>query len=370
MFDRLDFLIINSYLIIQCNENEIQSIGSVTSFEELEANLKCSNKNKLLQHTIDNVQVINFSKVIFKCIGDKKIRITGHFVRSKSSLDKSKNGVEWPFIHTEIKTTSPIKMKFLDKKEIDIILDEISLSELAKENDIYIYMDFVNRPMVCSFFWQGIDKNTHGKSCDNIPVKDFQSPTCYYKVNNTVAPSRKELEDIINEVSPYYYDKDPSINYIYIGPNSGSSNNGVLNNATIGANSITIQNNKNPTGSKKKSNKNPVVIAISDKSNNKTQSNNEKKNSKTILILLIIFICLILIVISIIFYYKEFLKNNNELTKNDSNTSNESQISVLSNPTELNNDDLIIPSLEQIKNDKQQTMQRTATNWFELEEEI
>ncbi|CAF0919222.1 unnamed protein product [Adineta steineri] len=325
MFDRLDFLIINSYLIIQCNENEIQLIRSVTSFEELKSNLKCSNKNELLQHTIDNVQVINFPKAFFKCIENKKIRSIGHFVRIKPSLDRSKNGVQWPFIHTEIKKTSLIKMKFLKKKEIDIDLDEIDVNDLlTKQNDIYIYFDFVNRPMV----------------------------------NSTVTPSHKELEDIIKRVFPYYV-KDPSINYIYIGPNSGSSGNQVLNNGTIGENSIIIPNNKNPT-----------VNAIRGKSNNKTQSNNEKKNSKTILIILIIFICLILIVISIIFYYKEFLKNNNELTKNDSNTSNESQISVLSNPTELNNDDLIIPPLEQIKNDKQQTMQRTATNWFELEEEI
>ncbi|CAF3556023.1 unnamed protein product [Adineta steineri] len=359
MFDRLDFLIINSYLIIQCNENEIQLIRSVTSFEELKSNLKCSNKNELLQHTIDNVQVINFPKAFFKCIENKKIRSIGHFVRIKPSLDRSKNGVQWPFMHTEIKKTSLIKMKFLKKKEIDIDLDEIDVNDLlTKQNDIYIYFDFVNRPMVCNFLWYGIDKNTHDKSCDKIPVKDFQTPTCYYKVNSTVTPSHKELEDIIKRVFPYYV-KDPSINYIYIGPNSGSSGNQVLNNGTIGENSIIIPNNKNPT-----------VNAIRGKSNNKTQSNNEKKNSKTILIILIIFICLIVIVISIIFYYKEFLKNNNELTKNDSNTSNESQISVLSNPTELNNDDLIIPPLEQIKNDKQQTMQRTATNWFELEEEI
>jgi hypothetical protein len=43
--DRLDLLIKGSYLIIQCNENEVEIVRLFSTFEEFESNLKCTNKN-------------------------------------------------------------------------------------------------------------------------------------------------------------------------------------------------------------------------------------------------------------------------------------------------------------------------------------
>jgi hypothetical protein len=59
-----------------------------------------------------------------------------------------------------------------------------------------------------------------------------------------------------------------------------------------------------------------------------------------------------------------------KLTKKESNPSNESQFSILSNSDQSQQENLIFTPLKQIQNQKQQTIKRTATNWYKLDEDI
>jgi len=185
--DRLDLLITQSYLIIQCNENEIQIIRFVNTFEELESNLKCTNKNDLLEHGSDKVQIIDFYRVTIGCEKNEVVRIRGHFTRIKASLDKTGNGVDWPYVDTPFtKETGeePNKLKFYNEKNIKFILREINYKDLpdTKEN-IFIYLEFVNRPMVCRIGIIGLQKTTNGRRCDEQILDKVNEPICYYKVN-------------------------------------------------------------------------------------------------------------------------------------------------------------------------------------------
>jgi len=187
--DRLDLLIRRSYLIIQCNDKEIQIIRIVKTFEELKSNMKCKNQDKLFKHKIDNVQIMDFSHATTICENKKVMLITGHFSRVEKSLDKIENGVDWPFLHTQFtKETSkspPIKMKFFHKDEIDIRLFRIQMDELSKKKDtIFTYLDFVNRPMVCSIRLIGLTNKTQPSSCHTIIIDQIYSPLCFYKVSH------------------------------------------------------------------------------------------------------------------------------------------------------------------------------------------
>jgi hypothetical protein len=185
--DRLDLLIIQSYLIIQCNENEIQIIRFINTFEELESNLKCTNKNDLLEHGNNKVQIIDFHRVTINCENSKFIRINGYFTRIKASLDKTENGVDWPYVHTPFTKEmgkDPNKLKFYNEKNIDFILREISYKNLSHTKaNIFIYLDFVNRPMVCRIRIIGLQKTTNAHGCNDEILDEVHEPICYYKVN-------------------------------------------------------------------------------------------------------------------------------------------------------------------------------------------
>jgi len=186
-YDRLDLLITESYLIIQCNENEIQIIHFVTTFEELQSNLKCTNKDNLLEHGIQRVQIIDFNKLFISC-KSSKFRLNGRFHRVKKSLDKNGNEVDWPFVHTpftkEIEKTDPIKMKFFDNEDMEFTLSQISVKELSNvKQSFFIYLDFVNRPMICRIRVNGLRQKTNGSSCKADIVDEVNEPICYYKVS-------------------------------------------------------------------------------------------------------------------------------------------------------------------------------------------
>jgi hypothetical protein len=186
--DRLDLLITRSYLIIQCNDKEIQVIRIVKTFEELKSNMKCKNQDNLFKHKIANVQIIDFSHATTTCENNKFMLITGQFSRVKKSLDKLENGVDWPFLHTEFTKENakspPIKMKFFNKDKIDIPLFRIQIDELSKKKGaIFNYLDFVNRPMVCSIRLLSLINKTQPNSCDPIIIDQIYSPVCFYKVS-------------------------------------------------------------------------------------------------------------------------------------------------------------------------------------------
>lgn len=186
--DRLDLLIRDSYLIIQCNENEVQIIHLLTTFDELKSNLKCTNKNELFKHGIEKMQIIDLEKVFISC-HNKIVRFEVHFKQVKVSLSKIQNGVDWPFVHTpytkEIKKSDPNKLKFLDKEEIIFILTEIKNKELPKEKQtLFIHLDFVNRPMICRMRITGVKKKTNDGECEPKIIDDVFEPVCYYKVSH------------------------------------------------------------------------------------------------------------------------------------------------------------------------------------------
>jgi hypothetical protein len=188
--DRLDLLIRDSYLIIQCNKNEIQIIRFLTTFDELELNLQCTNKNDLFQHGIEKVQIIDFERIFISCHdNDKIIRFEVNFKQVKVSLNREQNGVDWPFVHTlytkEIKKLDPKKMKFLEKNEISIILTEFNSNDLSqKKQTLFFHLDFVNRPMICRIRITGVKKKTNDGSCEPKMIEDVFEPVCYYKVGH------------------------------------------------------------------------------------------------------------------------------------------------------------------------------------------
>ena len=185
--DRLDLFFVNSYLIIKCNEREIQIIRSFNTYEEFKSNFECTNKNDLLEHENDKVQLVTCGQSTITCVKKKYLQMTGHFTRVKSSVKKDKKGVDWPIIHTkytkEIKKSDPIIMNFIKKDQIDIIFDEIQVNQLKNgKNNLTIYFGFINRPMVCSHFFQGIEVKEKVGTCNPFNFDSVKSSMCYYKV--------------------------------------------------------------------------------------------------------------------------------------------------------------------------------------------
>jgi len=185
------------------------------------------------------------------------------------------------------------------------------------------------------------------------------------KVGGQSSPSHDELNEIIQKTDPYL--ENIVDNYIYITSDIKHSN------------SSLIQTNLISKGDKSKntqhSNNSPIKTNLINKSKDISSKpkKEEKKNPLMIIIILIIAICLISFFIGISFYYQKYSKENkddNQLIKKESNPSNESQISILSNSDKSQQENLIFPPLKQIQNQKQQTIKRTATNWYKLDEEI
>lgn len=179
-------------------------------------------------------------------------------------------------------------------------------------------------------------------------------------MDGTKPPSHDELNKIAEKVEPYV--EKTSDNYIYIKPDSKHSNNS----------SISI--NK---GNKSKNTPHSINSSIKTNLINKVNqtkdisSKKKKEEKKNPIMIIIIFICLIIIFIGIIFYYQKYSKENHndddQLIKKESNSSNESQISILSNSDKsLKDNNFIFSPLKQIKNIKQ----RTITNWFKLDDDI
>jgi tRNA A37 threonylcarbamoyladenosine dehydratase len=187
LVDRIDLLITDSFLIIQCNEHEIQVIRRVTTFEEFESNLKCTNKENIVSHGIERVQIIDFSKVIISCKNNEIVHLEGNFKRVKASLSKKENQVDWPFVHTpftkDIQIIDPNQMKFFSEKQIDLTLTEINIDQLPQvKNNLFIYLDFVNRPMICRIRINGLHKKLKNEKCDAHILDEVNEPVCYYKV--------------------------------------------------------------------------------------------------------------------------------------------------------------------------------------------
>jgi hypothetical protein len=171
--------------------------------------MKCKNKENLFKHTIDNVQIIDFSHATTICENNKVMLITGHFSRVKKSLDKIENGVDWPFLHTqftkETSKSSPIKMKFFNKDKIDIRLFRIHIDELSKKNDtIFTYLDFVNRPMVCSIRIIGLTNKTQPTSCHPMIIDQIYSPVCFYKVSRLFKSNIHSIKGLQILETKYY----------------------------------------------------------------------------------------------------------------------------------------------------------------------
>jgi hypothetical protein len=189
--DRLDLIFPRSYLIIQCNENEIQIIRYVNTFEELESNFECTNKDNILEHGIERVQMILFQEYKPVCETNKIFRIIAQFNRIKASLDKKENSVDWPYIDSpikkEIKKIEPIKIKFQEQSQMNIRLGQFHVDELSeKKHDLFIYLDFLNRPMTCRILINGLYKRKHDGSCESVVLERVTQPLCYYKVNLTL----------------------------------------------------------------------------------------------------------------------------------------------------------------------------------------
>ena len=188
--DRLDLLIKDSYLIIECNQNEYQIIHFVNTYEELQSNLNCGNKDKILEHGKERTQIIDFFRVILKCKNNKKdIDLNGEFQRIKQSLDIENNNVEWPFLRTsflnEKDSKEPRKMKFLKKQLQNFDLIQTNVEKLPEgQQPLFIYLDFINRPMVCRVRLTGLRHQAKG-SCDMNNVHNFTvyEPVCLYKVS-------------------------------------------------------------------------------------------------------------------------------------------------------------------------------------------
>ena len=180
--NRFDLLIKDSYLIIQCNEKEIQIARSVTTYEDLESNVQCTNKDILFEHGIDKVQVIDFIKMYTKCPNEEVIFIA-YFSRVKPSLDEDGNGVGWPFIRTRYMKNIPTELNFFNKAEMNLILAAIEIKKLTSTIEAFlINIDFVNRPMRCRIRINGLHKAAD-QSCEGKLMKSLFEPVCYYKVS-------------------------------------------------------------------------------------------------------------------------------------------------------------------------------------------
>ena len=185
--DRLDLLIRNSYFIIQCNENEVQIIRKFVSFEEFQSNFECTNKDEILVHGIDKIQIIDLGKIRPKCHENEFVRIESDLNQIKSSLNKDENGVDWPHYETPF-TKDTLKsngeeFNLNEIKKMSLILIEMNINDLPEEEQYsFIHLEFVNRPFICRIRITGLQRKTNDGTCDPNIYREISNPACYYKV--------------------------------------------------------------------------------------------------------------------------------------------------------------------------------------------
>ncbi|UJR38584.1 hypothetical protein I4U23_031248 [Adineta vaga] len=286
MIDRIDFLIKESYLIIECNENEFEIIRLVNSFDELESNFQCENRDEIFEHAIDQTQLVSFNQIKIICNNKnkKKFEIQGKFIREKETLKKEIFDVEWPFIHTNYTKQNkkePLKMKFHEKTDMDLILYEFSLKTFFNnsKNSLEIYLPFVNRPMSCKYDLTYELKDQNQTTCENIQMNQKKiHPICFYQVSKDKPPSLDQLNQIEEKMDIYM--NETTDNYFYLTSNKVPSE----------------KTNKTQTNSKKK-----PMKQLKNKPS-KEILKQEKKNDVLFIIIGIICICLILFGIGTFFY--------------------------------------------------------------------
>ena len=168
--DRLDFLVKDSFLIVQCNDEEIQ--------------------------------IVDFGQVSYQCENhDQIIRFQGYFTRRKVSLDKEENGVEWPFVHTtftkEIIKSDPYQMNFFENEQMKMIFIDLKIEDLPKKKEnLSIYLEFVNRPMICRIRFIHLQKkNNDDQQCNTKVFDNIYEPVCFYKVSLFIELSNEEQKE-------------------------------------------------------------------------------------------------------------------------------------------------------------------------------
>lgn len=184
--DRLDLLITQSYLIVRCNDNEVQISRHIKTYDELLKNFQCTNKDEIFQHGIDKTQLIDFLKVTRSCQPDKSLRLESIFQQIKASVSKDENGVDWPYLHTpytkEKIKSNPIELDFFQNKEIKFILTDLTFDDLPEtEQNAFIKWEFLNRPLFCRVRLNKLHK-TNPENCSPDAFKSLLEPLCYYKV--------------------------------------------------------------------------------------------------------------------------------------------------------------------------------------------
>lgn len=186
--DRIDLFLRNSYFIIQCNENEVQIIRKFVTYEEFQSNFECTNKNEILAHGIDKVQIVDLGKIVKKCHENEFVRIESDLIEIKSSLNKDENGVDWPHYQTpftkETLKSNGEEFHLNEMKKKSFILIEMNINDLPEEEQEYffIYIEFVNRPLICRIRITGLQRKTNDGTCDPDIYREISSPACYYRV--------------------------------------------------------------------------------------------------------------------------------------------------------------------------------------------
>ena len=200
--DRLDFLVKDSFLIVQCNDEEIQIVSSFQTFEEFQSNFQCTNENEIFEHGINRIQIVDFDQVSYQCENhDQIIRFQGYFTRRKVSLDKEENGVEWPFVHTtftkEIIKSDPYQMNFFENEQMKMIFIDLKIEDLPKKKEnLSIYLEFVNRPMICRIRFIHLQKkNNDDQQCNTKVFDNIYEPVCFYKVSLFIELSNEEQKE-------------------------------------------------------------------------------------------------------------------------------------------------------------------------------
>jgi len=168
------------------------------------------------------------------------------------------------------------------------------------------------------------------------------------KVDGENTPSHEELIQIIDKTS--HYVKSSKTNYTYI------SNINTFIDSTDHVEENIIEKTNSSKKKKKKS--------------EKLSSKNKKESRLSLIIIIgIIIICLIVIIIGIIFFHKKYFKEKeaDQLAKQLSDSSHESQISVSSIKSQS---DLPPSPVKQFHNKKPKPGRQAAANWFKLDEDI
>ncbi len=172
------------------------------------------------------------------------------------------------------------------------------------------------------------------------------------KVAGENTPSHEELKQIIDKTTPYV--ASSKSNYTYI------SN---INTVTDTTNDVEENIIKKTNSSKKKK-----------KISEKPLSKNKNKSSPLGIIIIVIIMIIIICLIGIIFFYKKYFKEkeNDPSVKQFSDSSNESQISTISNESNSIKPQNGLPpsAVKQLHNNKQKPGRQAATNWFQLDEDI